>query len=170
MPRSMNAVDPAACRETLGKLLADEVDLLSRMEAQLQLEHQMLADNDVDGLEAAGKLRQDCVARLLRLEDERRALCRALDYPTDLAGVEKLVLWCDPQRSLLPALQECATRATRCREQNDRNGVLVGARLKRVAGMLGMLNPKGRDAQVYGPAGAGLSASSHIGSRIAARA
>jgi flagellar biosynthesis/type III secretory pathway chaperone len=166
----MNVIDPAVCRETLARLLAEEVDLLTRMETQLQLEHRMLVDNDVDGLEAAGKVRQDCVGKLLRLEDERRSLCRAMDWPADLSGMEKVVLWCDPQRSLLPALQDCAARAARCREQNDLNGVLVGARLKRVAGMLGMLNANGRDAQVYGPAGTGLNSPSRIGRMVAARA
>lgn len=166
----MNVIDPAVCRDTLARLLAEEVDLLTCMETQLQLEHRMLVDNDVDGLEAAGKVRQDCVGKLLRLEDERRALCRAMDWPTDLAGIEKVILWCDPQRSLLPALQECSARATRCREQNEQNGLLVGARLKRVAGMLGMLNANGRDSQVYGPAGTGVTSPAHIGRMVAARA
>jgi len=167
----VNVIDPGVCRDTLARLLAEEIDLLTRMESQLQLEHRMLVDNDVDGLEAAGKVRQDCVGKLLRLEDERRSLCRALGWPTDLAGIEKVILWCDPQRSLLPALQECVARATRCREQNDHNGVLVGARLKRVAGMLGMLNANGREAQLYGPSGTGLSSTTQmVGRRIAARA
>lgn len=166
----MNVIDPTVCRETLARLLAEEVDLLTRMETQLQLEHRMLVDNDVDGLEAAGKVRQDCVAKLLRLEDERRALCRAMDWPTDLAGIEKVILWCDPQRSLLPALQDCSARATRCREQNEQNGLLVGARLKRVAGLLGMLNANGGDAQLYGPAGSGLTQPTRIGARVAVRA
>lgn len=166
----MTGIDPALCRDTLARLLNDEVALLARMETQLQQEHQMLVDNDVDGLEAAGKQRQDCVGKLLRLEDERRLLCRATDRSTDLAGIEKLILWCDPQRSLLVALQDCAARATRCREQNDRNGLLVGARLKRVAGMLGMLNANGRDAQVYGPSGTGIAGAPQVGRMVAARA
>ena len=81
-----------------------------------------------------------------------------MDWPTDLEGIKGVVLWCDPQRSLLPALQDCVARAARCREQNDMNGVLVGARLKRVAGMLGMLNANGQDPQLYGPAGSGMTA------------
>jgi flagellar biosynthesis/type III secretory pathway chaperone len=166
----VNVIDPAVCRETLARLLAEEVELLTRMETQLQLEHRLLVDNDVDGLESAGKVRQECVGKLLRLEDERRSLCRAMDWPTDLAGIEGVILWCDPQRSLLPALKDCAARAARCRAQNELNGLLVGARLRRVAGMLGMLNANGRDAQVYGPAGAALASPSRIGRTVVARA
>jgi flagellar biosynthesis/type III secretory pathway chaperone len=163
-------VEPAHCRDSLGKLLADEAALLATLEVQLNREYQMLSDNDVDGLEAAGNERQACVAKLLKVEDERRALCRMFDQPADLKGVETLIAWCDPQAQLLPALRECAERATRCRDQNVRNGVLVGARLQRVSNMLGMLNGSGSETQVYGRTGAGATPSPRAGRMVSASA
>ena len=150
----MTVMDATQCREVLSKLLAEEGGLLTVLEQQLLHEHQLLVDNDVEGLDAAGAKRQSCVGQLLRVEDERRALCRALAQPADVSGVERLIAWCDPEASLLAALRDCMDRAGRCREQNVRNGVLVNARLQRVSNMLGMLNVPGTGSPVYGKSGA----------------
>jgi len=73
-----------------------------------------------------------------------------LGYDTDLTGLAKLIAWCDPQRLLAAAYDECARRARRCRDYNDRNGILVGAQIKRVEGLLGAIT--GTPAQPsYGP-------------------
>jgi flagellar biosynthesis protein FlgN len=147
----VNAVmDEATCRAQLQKLLADENALLAVLEGQLSREHELLTSNDIDGLDAAGSARQDTVSRLLRLDDDRRALCRALGRHDSVTGVADLLKWCDPTSSLLTAYQHCTDLATRCRQQNDRNGALVTARLNHVSNMLGMLNVTGNDAKVYG--------------------
>ena len=41
-----------------------------------------------------------------------------LGYDTDLAGLAKLIAWCDPGHSLAQAYEECATRARDCRDLN----------------------------------------------------
>ena len=158
-------IDPAFCRDTLGRLLGDEYSLLIQLERQLVREHGLLAKSDIDGLEAAGSERQTCVAALLKLEDERLGLCRMLGHSADLKGLEAMLLWCDPQGILRQALQDCTDLAGRCKEQNTRNGMLVNARLQRVSGVLGL--PTSNDStpasSVYGrkgnafaaPAGAG---------------
>ena len=149
----MKQIDPALCREQLGRLLDDEVTTLGLLETQLQREHAMLTANDVDGLEAAGNDRQACVSKLLRIEDERRGLCRLFGKPGDLKGVESLLTWCDPAGGLLPALRDCTDRASRCRDQNLRNGALVNARLQRVSNMLGMLDASTGSSRTYGRQG-----------------
>lgn len=146
----MTGIDPALCRKQLAGLLAEEIDALSLLEIQLQREHSMLTNNDVDGLEAAGNDRQACVGRLLRIEDDRQALCRQLGRPTDYRGVEALLKWCDPTATLLGALQSCTELATRCRDQNLRNGALVNARLQRVSNLLGMMDATGNTSRTYG--------------------
>jgi flagellar biosynthesis/type III secretory pathway chaperone len=132
-------MDAQTCRAQFARLLSDEAALLATLEGQLQREHEFLAKNDVDGLEGTATARQDTVGRLLRIDDERRGLARLLGRGTDQAGLAQLLAWCDPQGSLATAQAECATRAERCRTQNERNGLLVTARLNRVAGMLDML-------------------------------
>ena len=146
----MTQIDPALCRDQLARLLDEEVAALALLETQLQREHAMLTQNDVDGLEAAGKERQACVGSLLRIEDERRAVCRLYGQPGDLKGVETLLNWCDPTAGLLPALRDCTERASRCRDQNLSNGALVNARLQRVSNLLGMLDISSATSKTYG--------------------
>jgi flagellar biosynthesis protein FlgN len=128
------------CHAQLARLLTQEQSLLGLLAQQLQREHELLTDNDVDGLEQAAAARQDSVTKLLRLDDDRRSLCRLLGQSADQAGLAALLQWCDPQGLLQHAHTEVSRLAQQCREQNDCNGVLVNARLARVSGMLDMLN------------------------------
>lgn len=146
----MNALDPGLCLGLLGRLLTEEAAALALLETQLQREHGMLGNNDVDGLEAAGNDRQACVSRLMRIEDERQSVCRQFGRPTDYKGVESLLRWCDPTGSLLDKLRSCTELATRCRDQNLRNGALVNARLQRVSNLLGMMDANAATTRTYG--------------------
>jgi flagellar biosynthesis protein FlgN len=132
-------MEPQTCREQFARYLSDETELLIGLEQQLQREHEFLAANDIEGLESASGMRQQTVARLLRLDEERRGLCRVRNLSSDAAGLAQLLAWCDPAGSLAAAQALCTTHAQRCRDQNERNGALVTARLNRVSGMLGMM-------------------------------
>jgi flagellar biosynthesis/type III secretory pathway chaperone len=147
-------MQPDTCREHLQNLLADEAALLLQLEKQLGQEHELLMKNDVDGLDAAGDARQATVASLLRVEDDRRSLCRMLGRSSDVAGIADLLSWCDPAGSLRAAQAQVTERATHCRTQNDRNGALVSARLNRVSGMLQALDPSPASAGTYAAGGA----------------
>jgi flagellar biosynthesis/type III secretory pathway chaperone len=76
-------------------------------------------------------------------------------FSADRAGLESLIAWCDSQGTLLPRLRDCAERAVRCRDLNDRNGIVVAVRLKRVEGMLGALTGRPSRSDTYGPRGYG---------------
>lgn len=162
-------MEPEACRGHLANLLADEAALLRQLEKQLSLEHELLVHNDVDGLDAAGAARQNTVTSLLRVDEDRRALCRMLGHGADAPGLAAMLRWCDPAGTLATAQSEVTTRAIQCRAQNDRNGALVSARLSRVAGMLGMLDPAPAKSSVYG-AGGTRPAGEHAGRLLATRA
>jgi flagellar biosynthesis/type III secretory pathway chaperone len=151
-------MDANACRAQFARLLSDEAALLGSLEEQLRHEHELLVGNDVEGLESASGARQDTVAKLLRIDDERRGLARLLGHHPDTVGLAALLTWCDPQGSLAAAQGECAQRAQLCREQNERNGVLVTARLNRITGMLDMLADN-TNTKTYAP---------HSGSRNSA--
>lgn len=149
------AIDPALCRDSISRLLADEAQWLALLEQQLTREHTLISDDDVDGLQEAGTARQSCVSKLVRIEDERLSICRQLGQSADVAGLQAILGWCDPQGSLQPALQNTTQLATRCREQNTRNGMLVSARLQRISGVVSLLNSSAdtpRNA-VYGRSG-----------------
>lgn len=145
-------MDPALCRDTIARLVADESATLGKLVALLDVEHATLVANDPDALERAGESRHAHVTQLLRIEDERRSLCRMLGATPDAQGLEKLLAWCDPQGTLRSAWARCAALATECRDRNDRNGALVAARLRRVEGVLGVLNARS-ETHVYGPQG-----------------
>jgi flagellar biosynthesis/type III secretory pathway chaperone len=147
-------VDPAVCRETLATFWTQETSLLGTLTDLLAREHALLVANDVDTLEKAMQERQVVVGRLLQIEEDRRALCRAHGKSSDVAGLEDLMRWCDPQRTLKTHMANSAKGATRCRELNDKNGALVIARMRRVEGLLGALTGQRREAPpTYGPKG-----------------
>lgn len=147
-------MDPVVCRETLGKLIAEESSTLDQLLQLLDREHELIVANDVDALERAGQARQNCVGTLLRIEDDRKALCRALNVPTDMNGLDRILAWCDPSKQLRRRWAEVGERAERCRGANDRNGALVTARLNRVQGMLDVVTGRAGEPKVYGKQGA----------------
>ena len=144
-------VDAKLTRDHLARLLAEENRALTEFETLLDREHVALGKRDIDGLEALADSRQSSITLMLRLEDERRSLCSMMGYDTDLSGLARLLAWCDPQRTLTAAYDECSTRARKCRDLNDRNGLLVGAQIKRVEGLLGAITGADPSPRSYGP-------------------
>jgi len=130
------AMDPDVCREHLAEVLAEEVTLLSELHGLLEREFEVLASKDPVALEKAILARQERVGALARLEEHRRSFCSLHGYSPDYAGLEKLLVWCDPRGTLVSRLRECAQRAADCRDLNDRNGKVVATKLKRVEGLL----------------------------------
>lgn len=147
-------MDPVVCRDTLDKLIAEESGALDQLQLLLDREHESLVANDVDSLEKTGHERQTCIGVLMRIEDDRRALCRALNVPADKHGLDRVLAWCDPTKALRRRWAACAERADRCRLANDRNGALVTARLNRVQGMLDVVTGRAGQPKVYGRQGA----------------
>jgi flagellar biosynthesis/type III secretory pathway chaperone len=146
-------VDAGICREHLQKLISEESAQLRRLEELLEREHELLLANDVEELDRASVARQECFGALMRIEDERRQLCRMMNVPEGPEGLERLLGWCDPSRGLQRRWADCAELAGRCRALNDRNGALVAARLKKVEGMLEVLTGRAAQSGVYGRRG-----------------
>ena len=163
-------MDRELTRETLGRLLDDENRSLQDFESLLEREHSALSTRDLDALEKLADTRQDNVIRLLKIEDERRGLCGMLGFEADLAGLARLIASCDPRGTLAPAYRECAERAHRCRDLNDRNGVLVGIQMKRVEGMLGALSGAASEPRAYGPRGMSQAYQNSAGRVLSAEA
>ncbi|MEP7247332.1 MAG: flagellar protein FlgN [Gammaproteobacteria bacterium] len=147
-------MDADSCRESLATLLSQEASSLDELAVLLDREHGLLVANDVNTLGQAMEERQVTIGRLLRIEDERRALCRMHGKETNTGGLEKLLAWCDPYGTLKGRWADCAKGATRCRDLNDKNGALVNARMKRVQNVLGVLTGKTAESPTYGPKGA----------------
>lgn len=147
-------MDPDVSREYLESLLTEEAAALAQLEVLLQREHEVLGARDAAAMEAAARLRQEWIGALARIEEQRRSFCAMHGHSPDKSGLESLMSWCDPQGSLLPRLRECAQRAVRCRDLNDRNGILVAAQLKHVENRLAVLTGRSTFPVTYGPTGA----------------
>jgi flagellar biosynthesis protein FlgN len=146
-------MDPNLCREHLGVLFSEEIDVLGQLEELLQSERDALNANDIEALEATALARQQRVGELTRIEEQRRSLCRLHGNSADLAGLERIVAWCDPAGSLVSRLRDCGQRAARCRDLNDRNGALVKTHLKRVEGILGVITGSSGQPVTYDATG-----------------
>jgi flagellar biosynthesis protein FlgN len=150
----MPTLDHTQCRERLATLMAEENAQLAALETLLAQEYELLQARDAEALEKAGTARQQCIGHILRIEDERRALCRDAGFSEDPSGLQSLLASCDPTGFLVPAMQEYRERTLRCREHNDRNGFLVNGRLQ-------------QEARTYGP---GSDESGGYGGKVTTRA
>lgn len=134
--------------------MAQETDSLNELAVLLDREHGYLLANDVAALDETTRERQRCVAQIIRVDEDRRSLCRELGRSEDLKALEELLRWCDPQGTMAAGWARCSAAAANCRKLNDRNGALVGARLKHVQARLGVLINGRRESMTYGPRGA----------------
>lgn len=146
-------MDPQTCRAQMDRLILEETAALGDLAVLLEQEFRHLQDSDVDSLGEAMRQRHKCVARILKVDDERRDLCRTLGRPHDLKGLEALLHWCDPQGTLVAAWAACTTAAVKCRGLNDRNAAMAGARLQNVQARLGVLVEGRLESVTYGPRG-----------------
>jgi flagellar biosynthesis/type III secretory pathway chaperone len=146
-------MDPGLCREHLGELLGEEIVLLTELQQLLEEERDTIGAGAPEALQRSTAARQERLGALARIEEQRRSLCRMHGETPDRAGLERLRRWCDPIGALAPSLAECLGRAVRCRDLNDRNGLLVAARMKRVAELLQALTGRTARAATYGPRG-----------------
>ncbi len=146
-------MNPQLCREHLAELLQEQLELLTRLQTLLDQERSVIDSRDLKGLKAATEARQQCVTALAGIEDQINALCRMHGHSADRAGLERLSRWCDPRGELTQRLRQSVERALRCRELNDRNGILVSARLKHVGALLQSLTGRNERVATYGPRG-----------------
>lgn len=146
-------MDPRLCREQLERLVTDEARLMGELEKLLVTEYDVLLKNELAALETASEARQQCMGALLQIQDERVALLRMHGYSNDPAGINRLLDWCDPGKSLKARWSACLELAARCRQSNDRNAALVAARMQRVAGLLEVIVGPGQRAAVYSASG-----------------
>jgi flagellar biosynthesis/type III secretory pathway chaperone len=157
-------MDSGLCREHLGELLGEEIVLLTELQQLLEEERDSIGAARPEELQRTTAARQERLGALARIEEQRRALCTMHGETPDGAGLERLRQWCDPTGELSARLAECLGRAMKCRDLNDRNGLMVAARMKRVAELLQALTGRSARAGTYGPRG--YAAGAHATRRV----
>jgi flagellar biosynthesis/type III secretory pathway chaperone len=146
-------VDPELCRQHLSELLTEEVSLLGELQRLLEEEHELITSANPEALQRTTRARQERLGALARIEEQRRSLCTLHGHSGDREGLDRLRRWCDPQGTLTRPLKDCRALAIRCRDLNDRNGVMVAAQMKRVSQLLQTLTGRAASADTYGPRG-----------------
>jgi flagellar biosynthesis/type III secretory pathway chaperone len=159
-------MEASLCREHLAELIQEELKLLQALYRLLEEERGVIASGDLKALERSTAQRQAQVASLAHTEAQRNSLCSMHGQAADAAGLARILRWCDPGGGLGTQLQECRERALKCRQLNDRNGLMVSAHLKRVDERLRALRGRTDRAATYGPRGdlAGSNAGRMLGS------
>ena len=147
-------MDATLCREHFAELTREELTLLSQLQKLLEDERAVIAAGDLKALQRSTEQRQQRLAALAETDSQRRSLCTLHGQVADAAGIGRLLKWCDPTGSLAPLVAETRARALKCRELNDRNGLMVGLKLKRVDERLQVLRGRNDRAATYGPRGA----------------
>jgi flagellar biosynthesis/type III secretory pathway chaperone len=135
-------MDSTLYRGQIATLLRDEELQLEKLVQLLETEYAAILANNLESLDERGNARSRAMGALLKIQDERRSILSLLNYPDTHAGLEKMLRWCDPGNSLTAKWRRCAELATRCRELNERNGLVVNARLRRVEGMLEVITAR----------------------------
>jgi flagellar biosynthesis/type III secretory pathway chaperone len=146
-------VDPELCRQHLAELVGEEIALLGQLRELLEEEYGLIGAAQPEALKRTTRARQERLGALARIEDQRRSLCSLHGEAADRTGFERLRRWCDPAGALTATLAECAALAIRCRDLNDRNGVMVAAKMKRVSELLRTLTGRAASADTYGRRG-----------------
>ena len=111
-----SALDRDVCREHLAEVLAEEANLLIELRSLLEREYEVLGTKDAIAVERTVLARQERMGALARVEEQRRSLCSMHGYSADHAGLERLMVWCDPQGTLVSRLRDCAKFAADCRD------------------------------------------------------
>lgn len=140
-------------RQRLSTILTEESAALAELSGYLEREHGHLSAEDVTALEGAIRERQRAVARVVRADEERAALCRQLGHMADGRGLSQLLRFCDVDGSLAEEWARCRAAAAHCRALNDRNSALASARLRHVQARLAALFSSRGEAVAYGKRG-----------------
>jgi flagellar biosynthesis/type III secretory pathway chaperone len=151
--RTQRYMEPQICRRRLAAILTEESAALDELSSFLEREHGLLSANDVPALEGAIRERQRAVARVVRADEDRAALCRELGHAADGRGLQQLLRFCDADGSLGAAWARCRAVGAHCRALNDRNGALASARLQHVQARLAALFSGRGEAVAYGKRG-----------------
>ena len=147
-------MEPALIADHLRSLLDEEATLLAQLEALLEHEAGALSSDELEEIERLGTERHRCVSALMRIDSERRSLCRMHGYGEDRPQFEALLLKSDPSGQLRKRWLAGLEVAARCKDRNERNGAIVSAKLRRVESLLVQLRGgTNQAAPTYGASG-----------------
>ena len=158
--------------QRLAELLDREIAAGTRLLAALDHERSVLGGQDTGALEGAVAAKERLLADFDAVEADRRAALAALGHGPDRAGMAECL-----RRLEDPGYDDAAARhapvaarwqrllalVARLRDTNERNGLIVSLRSRRVREALNVLRTGRPDALTYGPTPAGAPARRALG-------
>lgn len=162
----------ASVLQPLTDVLDRELAAGARLLDAIEAERSRLGAGEPEALEAAVVEKERLLAELNRLEVERRTALSALGFPADRAGVTACLRAHED-----PNYRDDASRAgpvaarwrrllavtAQLRDANERNGMIVNLRSRRVREALNVLRTGRPDELTYGPNRTGAAARRAIG-------
>lgn len=137
----------------LHTILEAEAGSIQQFVELLALEQTALANGETDGLPGFAAQKNTLAAHLNRLAEERSRLLAQKGFSPDKSGIEA---WCARHAGAKNEIQlwsDILELATRARELNRLNGVLIKTRMQHNAKALEILLGESNALRLYGPDG-----------------
>lgn len=138
--------NPAAA-DRFAQVIRDTLAETRTLETALTRERGALEAEDTAALDASGDAKRGCLARLERLDAERRQLLGLDGQREDDEGMDAVLAACPPAHPLHSLWAELRESAMRCRDANAVNGAIVHLRRQQIARALDVLRGGNGGAQ-----------------------
>jgi len=133
------------------ELLQQEINLSTQLLENLQLENQALGNNDLESVEEIASVKQQAIATLELLGRQRESLLKNAGFSNDKIGMETFI---KQYLDLDHDWQQLMSTVSKCRRQNEINGIIINAASRNTRDALSILKGQQSNDKVrYGSKG-----------------
>lgn len=142
----------------INSVLRQEIDLSNKLLDTLQSENQALSNNNFDAMQQTAFDKQQIIDTLDSLGRQRESLLRNAGYSGDKVGMYNFIR--QGSSDLDKNWQQLVSIASKCRRQNEINGIIISAASRHTTNALRMLKGQQPSEKVrYGSKGEAISSS-----------
>ena len=149
----MNDMNPAECKATLEKNLAESMSEALDLKEILGEEREALERNDTMSLGDTAIRKQLCVNKIDELDTDREELSKVCGFGSTPNAVPQLAQWCDDGDSISETWTGFLDVAQACSDLNSGNGAIIRVRQSHIQGAINLLRGGTQEANTYGPTG-----------------
>lgn len=146
--------------DELMQRLQRESEAIASLLESLRQEYEALQSRDLETLEQVTAEKDARITRVQEAGAARVGLLQEGGFPPDAEGMQTCIEAAGSRQERLAALwEEVRGHVHACREQNERNGRLLGASLRQTQQALAILTGGGKETEIYGQDGTKSGAS-----------
>lgn len=154
MVQAKAAASPAECRTAFERLVVASLAAADQLQKSLNDERLALERQDSDALGQAANAKQECVATLETLEQERRAISAAAGFASGPEQMPALIAWCDGGNRIIEDWERFLVIAADCDRMNTANGAIIHLKRQHYAAALRIVGGSATGTiETYGPSG-----------------